>query len=359
MSFRKSYSYKHYTVAVVTTLELEMTAIRYMLDDEHERLPLQPGDSNLYTLGKLNRHNVVLVCLPGTQGNNESSSTVTDMRRTFPSIEWLFVIGIGGGVPSDKHDIRLGDVVIGMPVDGYTGITQYDSGRATQSGYQLKGFTNPAPAILRNIALAMKSDRVDMRLNRIVSEMAEKEEWLAEYNRPSDKSDDLFAEDYLHIPGKSTCSDCDPTKIQARNPRRYSNPVIHHGLIGSGNTVMKDVELRNSIIGNVGDIICFAMEDAGVAARTPCIAIRGIADYADSHKNDDWQYYAAATAAATTKVMISYLNFASNSADVASSSKSRSRRRALRSRSYSQEMGIQNFGSGLVTIGRDLNMGKR
>lgn len=36
----------------------------------------------------------------------------------------------------------------------------------------------------------------------------------------------------------------------------------------------------------------------------PCLVIRGISDYSDSHKNDRWQPYAAATAAAYAKELL-------------------------------------------------------
>ncbi|KAF3798540.1 hypothetical protein GCG54_00015244 [Colletotrichum gloeosporioides] len=62
------------------------------------------------------------------------------------------------------------------------------------------------------------------------------------------------------------------------------------------------------IIRDVGDVLCFEMEAAGLMTEFPCIVIRGISDYADSHKNDDWQYYAAATAAACTKELLGYIN---------------------------------------------------
>ena len=40
------------------------------------------------------------------------------------------------------------------------------------------------------------------------------------------------------------------------------------------------------------------MEAAGLMnTKFPCIVIRGISDYADSHKNEVWMEYAAATAA--------------------------------------------------------------
>jgi hypothetical protein len=36
----------------------------------------------------------------------------------------------------------------------------------------------------------------------------------------------------------------------------------------------------------------------------PCVVIRGICDYADSHKNKRWQPYAAVTAAAYAKELL-------------------------------------------------------
>ncbi|CEO59881.1 Putative WD domain-containing protein [Penicillium brasilianum] len=43
------------------------------------------------------------------------------------------------------------------------------------------------------------------------------------------------------------------------------------------------------------------MEAAGLLNNFPCSVIRGICDYADSHKNKEWQGYAAAVAAAYAK----------------------------------------------------------
>jgi nucleoside phosphorylase len=46
------------------------------------------------------------------------------------------------------------------------------------------------------------------------------------------------------------------------------------------------------------------MEAAGLMDTFPCLVIRGICDYADSHKNGKWQPYAAATAAAYAKELL-------------------------------------------------------
>jgi nucleoside phosphorylase len=49
------------------------------------------------------------------------------------------------------------------------------------------------------------------------------------------------------------------------------------------------------------------MEAASLMMDFPCIIIRGICDYADSHKNKQWQGYAALAAAAYAKELLSYL----------------------------------------------------
>ena len=70
-----------------------------------------------------------------------------------------------------------------------------------------------------------------------------------------------------------------------------------------GDTVMKSGSHRDEIAKRDG-IIAFEMEGAGVWDYFPSIVIKGVCDYADSHKNKQWQPYAAATAAACTKAFL-------------------------------------------------------
>jgi nucleoside phosphorylase len=79
--------------------------------------------------------------------------------------------------------------------------------------------------------------------------------------------------------------------------------MIHYGMIASGDTVMKSGEHRD-IIAASDNVIAFEMERAGVWDIFPCVVIKGICDYADSHKNKGWQNYAAATAAACMKAFL-------------------------------------------------------
>ncbi|KAI1627493.1 hypothetical protein EDD37DRAFT_691863 [Exophiala viscosa] len=65
-------------------------------------------------------------------------------------------------------------------------------------------------------------------------------------------------------------------------------PVAHFGIMGSGNTVMKSGKHRDQIA-RTDRIIGFEMEGAGVWDYLPSIVIKGVCDYADSHKRKGWQ----------------------------------------------------------------------
>jgi len=49
------------------------------------------------------------------------------------------------------------------------------------------------------------------------------------------------------------------------------------------------------------------MEAAGLMNSFPCLVIRGISDYADTHKNYKWQAHAAGTAAAYAKELLTVM----------------------------------------------------
>lgn len=76
--------------------------------------------------------------------------------------------------------------------------------------------------------------------------------------------------------------------------------VVHRGTIASGELLVKDAALRDQLAKEYG-LLCFEKEAAGALADFPCIVIRGISDYCDSHKNDQWHGYAATAAAAYSR----------------------------------------------------------
>lgn len=115
--------------------------------------------------------------------------------------------------------------------------------------------------------------------------------------------DQLFQAEYDHVGGNDTCEHCDVSKRIARPARDCLGPVIHYGTIASGNQVMRHGGTRDRL-GHEFGVLCFEMEAAGLMNDFPCIVIRGICDYADSHKNKLWQEYAAAVAAAYAKELL-------------------------------------------------------
>ncbi|KAK8090374.1 hypothetical protein PG997_005335 [Apiospora hydei] len=304
-------SYEDYTVAIVCAIDFEMSAVRYMLDKEHESLPTKESDSNLYILGELSGHRVALAWLPGTQGKGAAAVVATNLTRTFPSIKWRFLVGIGGGVPhGEKHDIRLGDVVVGMPEGPYGGVVQYDLGKDLEDGgFTRKGYLAMPPSLLRNAVEKMRSDHYALGNQAEENIAAMLQRWprlKRVYARPATETDVLFDAGYPHPWDRSTCLDCDESKMVARSPRDSEGPEIHYGLIASGDRVMRSAAKRGEEVRRVGsDILCFEMEAAGLMTEFSGLVIRGISDYADSHKNDYWQHYAAASAAACVKELLS------------------------------------------------------
>ncbi|EPS43361.1 hypothetical protein H072_2638 [Dactylellina haptotyla CBS 200.50] len=298
-----------YTIGVICTTEFGLTAFRHMLDEEHPGLEIPDSDTNKYILGSLYGHNIVLTCFPGNVGKCTAAIVATHLIRTFTAIESKFLVGTGGGVPSSKHDIRLGDVVIGMPDDNNCGIIQYDLRKCDDESFQLKGFLHPPPTGLRNIVWGMISDHRgrENKIREYVSEMVQKLGGLSLYSRPTQK-DLFFKADYSHVSGETTCCNCDATNTVHREDRwSPDRSRIHEGPIASADSVMKSARERDEIIKNIGKVLCFEMEAAGVATEYSFLTICGISNYADSHKNDIWRYYAAAAAAATTKEIISNL----------------------------------------------------
>jgi nucleoside phosphorylase len=107
-----------------------------------------------------------------------------------------------------------------------------------------------------------------------------------------------------------SCDDCDLTRTIPRPARRSPDvPKVHYGVIVSSNTFVKSATQREYLRMEVGDdCICLEMEAAGLLNSFPCLVIRGISDYADSHKNNGWHAYAAATAAAYAKELLGFVD---------------------------------------------------
>ncbi|CAI0645513.1 unnamed protein product [Colletotrichum noveboracense] len=243
-----------YTVGWICAITAEFVAAQAFLDEEHAG-PRQTArhDNNSYVLGKTSGHNVVIATLPNGQYGTTSAATVArDMLHSFPNVRIGLIVGIGGGAPSQKHDIRLGDVVVSTPNGGRGGVFH----------------------------LLTKWIRISGRLRRRAY------------------IDNLLKLYKSHIVYPSSC--CDDMCGDDTASEEDDNPAIHYGLIASGNQLMKDAYIWDILI-KEKDVLCFEMEAAGLMNHFPCLVIRGICDYSDSHKNKEWQGFAAMMAAAYAK----------------------------------------------------------
>lgn len=300
-----SLSHTDYTVAWICALPSELTAAICMLDEQHSALSRKPQDNNTYTLGCIAGHNVVIVCLPaGQTGTNSAAAVASQLRYSFPNVRFGLMVGIGGGAPSKHHDIRLGDVVVSIPGKSSTGVIQYDFGRTVTEGRFVRdNILNAPPQILLS-AVNLVRAKHNIGNRQMDSILSEGQCLLLgpEYGYPSDADDMLFQADYDQAEHE-TCINCDKSMLVARPSRDSTRPVIHHGTIASANQVMRHGQTRESCREEL-DVLCFEMEAAGLMNNLPCLVVRGICDYSDSHKNKGWQNYAALTAAAYSKELL-------------------------------------------------------
>jgi nucleoside phosphorylase len=294
-----------YTVGWVCALPVELAAAQEMLDEEHHDLErdLNDNDENLYALGSIGGHNVAIVCLPaGRIGNNPAAAVSTQMRATFKAIRFGLMVGIGGGVPTAEADVRLGDVVVSQPHGSFGGVVQYDVGKATPSGFERTGSLNSPPHVLLSAVAKVRAN--ELRGRSQLSTYTSKLERIAKFQRVKAGPDILFEVAYDHNKGQ-TCDQCSVDRQEARQSRASEEEVVvHYGTIASGNQVMRSAAERDRVSAELSGVLCFEMEAAGLMNSFPCLIIRGICDYADSHKNKRWQPYAAATAAAWAKEVL-------------------------------------------------------
>jgi hypothetical protein len=187
------------------------------------------------------------------------------------------------------------------------GVLQYDFGKTVKDGkFTQTGCLNKPPTILMTGVSKLKAwhrmkgsairEHVDNML-RLYPAMQQ------DFNYRNPEDDQLFQADYDHNGGEKDCKSCDEKRLVQRKSRTTNIPVIHYGLIGSANQVMRHGMTREKLRQERG-ILCFEMEAAGLMDNFPCLVIRGICDYSDTHKNKNWQPYAAAVAAAYAKELL-------------------------------------------------------
>jgi nucleoside phosphorylase len=221
-------------------------------------------------------------CPRGRKAQAQQLTIATRMMGSFPHIKINLLVGIGGGLPNGENDIRLGDMVVSVPHGEYGGVVQYDMGKSMKNGFRRTGYLNAPDEKLLAVLIRMP-DRLEGHPSEVY---------------PGEEFDQLYHDHNSEV----TCGKCDEQGRVKRAPGgRNRGPHVFYGTIASGNAVIKDAAMRDVLIKNHG-VLCVEMEAAGLMNSSfRCLVIRGISDYADSHKNDKWQDYAAATAARYAK----------------------------------------------------------
>jgi nucleoside phosphorylase len=168
------------------------------------------------------------------------------------------------------------------------------------------GSLNKPPAVLMTGVSKLralhlrKGSAIRMHVNSMLESNPAMQQEVS-YRNPED--DQLFQGEYDHIDSDKDCKSCDEERLIQRKPRTTNVPVIHYGVIGSANEAMRHGATRERLRQEKG-IICFETEAAGLMDNFPCLVIRGICDYSDTHTPENWQPYAGATAAAYAKELL-------------------------------------------------------
>ncbi|KAL7821795.1 nucleoside phosphorylase domain-containing protein [Trichoderma gracile] len=330
---------KDFQIAIICALPLEYDAVTLLVDefwDEDDRqYGRTSGDANTYRNGRIGMHNVVLMLLPN-MGKAAVAGSAASLRTSYSSLRIAFLVGVCGGVPFlGSQEALLGDVVIGEA------IVQYDFGRQYPGDFVPKEAVDATQNMpnkdIRTLLAYFKSETgmEDLRTStakhlRSLQQTAEMRRYRRSYHYPGFTEDRLFAAAYRHRhqnrsccdgaerfcdeAAKSSCADvgCDKKQLVSRRRLEAKSclkvedtqcPEIYIGRVASADTVMKSGVHRDQIA-KQHNIVAFEMEGAGLWDEAPCIVVKGICDYADSHKDKSWQPFAAATAAAVVKAML-------------------------------------------------------
>ncbi|KAL2837642.1 purine and uridine phosphorylase [Aspergillus pseudoustus] len=324
MAFNAAQRNAEYEIAILCALSLEATAVRGVFDEIYEdagRLRKASSDKLAYTTGRIGRHKVVLGHM-ARMGKTHAAVSAQSLLASFGGLKLVLLVGICGGVPSKSHDGRpdmvLGDVVIGKNVVQMDLGSQYPDRFARKEGIE----DNLGPQRVEVRAFVEKLESCKSRFEETtVQRLATllQKPGFEQSTYPGVERDRLFTPKYAHkhnddqackCAGSSDiCEDarhasceqlgCDTRYLMSRGSREriFQQPAIHFGSIASGDTVMKSGKHRDNIAEKDG-VIAFKMEGAGIWDSLPCVIVKGVSDYADSHKDKQWQPYAAAVAAA-------------------------------------------------------------
>jgi len=309
--------------AIVTALEKERLAVEALLEPLQGGIPnVAADDPNIYSFGSLFGHPVVLASLPGTYGESSVAVVTTNLICSFPSVENLLMVGIAGGPGCKMNNVRLGDIIVSDRKGG--GVWQYDMGHDEKDKFEPKWDPFPLPSdfmmqATQKLGIAVQLEGFDKAIGQWIEKVPTAfpdAHTRALYSRPN-VADVQFDSSFEHIGDSENCIEClknaPENKKQAVEKKK---PEVHYGPIASGNTVMKNAEHRDRLQMAKG-FVGFEMESAGfvqAVGQKGYILIRGICDYSDTHKNKEWQEYAAACAAGYAAALLRQIRPSENEA---------------------------------------------
>lgn len=151
----------------------------------------------------MGNHKVVIAVLPdGRYGTASAATVASDMMHSFPNVRVGLMVGVAGGAPSRKHDIRLGDIVVSSPQDDKPGVIYYDFDKDMQSQpFKQAGVLNQPPLILRAAVSGLKAEyEADGHCleEKIDDALRKKPRLRDKYSIPDTYSDRLYKSDTLH-----------------------------------------------------------------------------------------------------------------------------------------------------------------
>jgi len=287
------------TIGIITALSKEYVAVEAMLDNPKDYYVPSQTAGEQYLLGEVptitgGKHSVVL-SRAVSMGNNLAAIWATLLLRYFPTVKAIIMVGIAGGIPNPKkpdEHVRLGDVV----VSNEKGVVQYDF--VKEEIDKILPRYLPRPPSARLLDAAKRLEAAEIKGDRRWVEYTARASYLRGATRPSGKTDILV--------------DSQDTTKRIRHPRDPKRipgqPRVFLGPIASANTLLKDPVKRDSLR-DQRNVKAVEMEGSGIADATwvldaEYLVVRGICDYCDSNKGDDWQNYAAVVAAAYTRGLL-------------------------------------------------------
>ncbi|XWX00083.1 hypothetical protein V2A60_008100 [Cordyceps javanica] len=291
-----------YTVAWIAPLQIELEAALAALDKVHHgEFPHRPGDEHIFEAGEIESHNVVIGTIPASAsyGTSAAVSLANELRRTFPNIRLTLVVGIAAAFPElPVRDIRLGDILVGLSDRNESAIVQYDLGKQTSDGFQLlRGGHALQPASkLASMALAKAERKARQNPDYFLQQyktVRDGRHGGITFPDPGQETDHFYV---VNSEGQECIANREPRPPEERTR-------VWKGVLGSGNTLLKDERGRHELQVRY-KVIGVEMEAAGVLTELPAGVIRGVSDYGDKYKNDKWQLYAAAQAAAFAKLTL-------------------------------------------------------